>query len=242
MSIRDNLLRGRGQQRPYLGTVGYGALFLWCVGLVLLIPPEGLPIFAILGLGVGMAFFPRAMRQLLRWQWLFFFLVLILPSALWMGEIDRTFLGISYSSTGLQVGFYMVMRALVMLIAVIGFSSSVDVSELAALLERFGLRGLGFSMGVAVNLLPTMMQSAQTAWHALRMRGGFRRQRWNALRLLFVTIVSNALRRAEEIALSAEVRAFRPERARSLAIKKGAFDGIVLGVALCSLIALGVLF
>lgn len=242
MNIKDSLLRGRGLHKPRLGTVGYGSLFLWCLGLVLLVPPEGLPILFILGLGVSITFFPKAMRQLLRWQWLIFFAILILPNAFWLDEADRTFLGVSYSSIGLQVGLHMVMRAIIMLIAVIGFSSSVDVSEVAALLERFGLHGLGFSMGVAVNLLPSLIQSAQTAWHALRMRGGFRRQRWSALRLLFVTVVTNALRRAEEIALSAEVRAFQPERARSLAIKRGAFDGIVLAVALCSLIALGVLF
>jgi energy-coupling factor transporter transmembrane protein EcfT len=56
------------------------------------------------------------------------------------------------------------------------------------------------------------------------MRGGFRHQRGRALQLLLVTVVSNALRRAEETALAAEARAFDPQRASHLTISHGRYD------------------
>ncbi len=122
--------------------------------------------------------------------------------------------------------------ALVVILAVDGFSSVVDITEVVGLLERVGMPGLGFSMGVAVNLLPALRTSSQNVWRSLRMRGGFRRQWWRGLQYLLVTVVSNALRRAEEISLAAEVRGFSPERSRAPSLKVGAFDRAIFFVAL----------
>ena len=69
------------------------------------------------------------------------------------------------------------LRILVVLVAIQGMTSSVDISSVAGLLERAGLHGLGFSVGVALNLLPGLLQSAQNAWRSLWMRGGLRKQR-----------------------------------------------------------------
>jgi energy-coupling factor transporter transmembrane protein EcfT len=78
-----------------------------------------------------------------------------------------------------------------------------------------------------MNLLPALRKSSQNTWCSLQLRGGFRRQRWRGLQLLLVTVVVNALRRAEEIALAAEVRAFSPERSRAMAIEIGSLDGYI---------------
>ena len=77
-----------------------------------------------------------------------------------------------------------------------------------------------------------MRHSSQCTWRSLRMRGGLRRQWRRGLQLLLVTIVANALRRAEEIALAAEVRGYAPEKARALQIKRGNADwpvAVILG-------------
>ena len=125
---------------------------------------------------------------------------------------------------------------LVVLVAILGLTASVDISSVAGLLERAGLRGLGFSVGVALNLLPALLGSATNAWRSLWMRGGLRRQRLRGLRLLAVTITAGALSRAEEIALAAEARAFSPGRARALPVKSGQLDGAVMGLGLLAVL------
>jgi energy-coupling factor transporter transmembrane protein EcfT len=129
----------------------------------------------------------------------------------------------------------MCLRAVVILLAAGGLAASVDISEVAGLFERVGLHGLGFSLGVAVNLLPNLRQSATNTWHSLRMRGGMRAQWWRGSQLLLLTILTSALRRSEEIALAAEARAFRPERSRALPIKIGRLDWWLIAIGALSL-------
>jgi energy-coupling factor transport system permease protein len=190
----------------------------------MLTPADRFVLAAILALAVNGILYPRAFKRLLRWRWLLFAILLILPNLLWVGEMDAELLGVPISLYGLRIGLQMALRMIIVLIAVDGFSSTVDISEVAGLFERVGLPGLGFSIGVAVNLLPSLRHSSFCAWHAMRMRGGFRRQRLRSLRFLVVTIVANALRRAEGIALAAEARAFSPERSRPLPMKNGRYD------------------
>ena len=72
----------------------------------------------------------------------------------------------------------------------------------------------------------------------MRLRGGFRRERLRALRMLMVTIVANALRRGDEVTEAAEARAFRPDGPRQRPPPLGQAD-----LALTAgLIALGVGF
>lgn len=138
--------------------------------------------------------------------------VLAIPPLFFLGDLDRSLLGIPYSYMGLTSSLQIMLRIVIVLITVDGFTSSVDIASIAGLLERFGLRGLGLSMGVALNQLPSFQASALNTWHSLWIRGGLRRQRWRGIRLLLLTIISNALRRSEEIALAAEGRAFSPSR------------------------------
>ena len=221
---------------PALGTVGRLAIFAWSLVLLFIAPASRVILAASLPLLVNTLLYPSAVKRLIRWRWLFFACLLILPSMLWVGESDHVVFGIPVSSSGLEAGLSMVLRAIVVILAVDGFSSSVDIAEVAGLLERVGLPGLGFSLGVAMNLLPAMRRSGQNVWRSLRMRGGFRRQWWRGLQLLLVTVVANALRRAEEIALAAEVRAFSPDRSRALPIKIGAYDLYIVVVLLVSLL------
>jgi energy-coupling factor transporter transmembrane protein EcfT len=216
-----------------LGTVGYLAIFVWSVVTVMVTPARLLAWVAGLCLLVAALVYPRSYQRILRWRWLLMVTLLALPSVFLVGELDRSLGGIRYSSEGLTTAVQIVARILVVLVSVEGFTSSVDISSVGGLLERAGLHGLGFSIGVALNLLPALQQSALNAWRSLWMRGGLRKKRWRGLRLLFMTILSNALGRAEEIALAAEARAYTPERSRALPVKAGRWDRAV--VILCGL-------
>jgi energy-coupling factor transporter transmembrane protein EcfT len=216
------------------------AIFFTSIIAVMVVPPQHLPWVAAGCLLVAWLVYPHVLRRLMRLRWLVMVCLLSLPPIFLVGEVDRSVFGISYSSEGLLNGIQIALRILVVLVSVQGLTSMVDISSIAGLLERAGLHGLGFSLGVALNLLPALQQSAQNAWRSLWMRGGLRKQRWRALRLLAVTIIANALSRAEEIALAAEVRAFSPERTRSMPVKVGKWDWgiLILGV----LVILGLVF
>lgn len=221
----------------YVGSVGYLAIFLFSIIVVMAAPNQRLPWAAMICLLVAALVYPHAFRSLMRLRWLIMIALMALPPLFMIGDLDRSLAGIAYSSEGLQNGLQIAMRILVVLVAIQGMTSSVDISSLAGLLERAGLHGLGFSVGVALNLLPSLLQSAQNAWRSLWMRGGLRKQRSRGLRLLAITIIAGALSRAEEIALAAEARAFIPERARSMPIKFGKLDWLLLGLGLAGILA-----
>ena len=228
--------------KPALGTLGRLAVFIWTLVIVIFTPADSFVLAAIIALAVNAYLYLGAFRRLLRWRWLFLAILIILPNLLLVGDVDYQLLGVPVSLVGLRIGLQMVLRMIIVLVSVDGFSSTVDISEVAGLFEKFGLPGLGFSVGVAVNLLPSLRHSSFCAWHAMRLRGGFRRQRLRSLRFLIVTIVANALRHAEGIALAAEVRAFSPEHSRSLPMKKGECDWFVTAGLLVVLLGLLIFF
>ncbi len=229
------------RQHLAVGTIGYLTLFLWCLGMVMLAPQEKIPVVAAVCIMFSVLLFPLSFHRLFHWRWLFFMLLLSLPPVFLLGEIDRSIWGLGFSSEGLSAGLQIALRFIVVLIAINGLTGSVEITAIAGLLERFGLQGLGFSMGVALNLLPSLQQSAINAWHSLWMRGGLRRQRWRGLRLLVFSIVTNALRRAEEIALAAEARAYSPDRSRALPVVVGNWDWIVIVLVLSSFVVMFIL-
>jgi molybdate transport system substrate-binding protein len=234
---RSYPLRSKDQGDQKLGTIGYLAIFAWSVAAVMLTRPRLLPWIAGSCLLVAIWVYPRSFRRLVRLRWLALIVLLALPPVFLLGQTDRSLAGIPYSSEGLTSTMQIAIRIFVVLIAVDGLTSSVDIASVAGLLERFGLRGLGFSIGVAFNLLPSLQQSALNTWRSLWMRGGLRKKRWRGLRMLAVTVVAGALGRAEEIALAAEARAFSPEHPRGLPVRIGKLDWAVLALALVGILA-----
>jgi energy-coupling factor transporter transmembrane protein EcfT len=225
-------------QRPAqpIGPAGHLAIFAWSLAMVMLVPAHRIQWAAALCLAVATLVYPLSWRRLLRPRWLLFLALMALPPIFFLGPVDRWVLGVGLSTQGLLAGLQIAMRFIVVVVAVHGLTSTVDISALAGLLERFGLQGLGFSLGVALNLLPVLQQSAANAWHSLWMRGGLRRQWGRGLRLLLVTVVSNALRRAEDIALAAEARAFAPECARPMPLQAGKLDLLASALASVALL------
>jgi len=151
---------------------------------------------------------PAALRPIFNWRWALLLALLIVPSALFVGEPDLTAAGIMLSGQGLRLGLEMACRATTVMTVVSVFSQSISVMQLTRLLDRYGLRGLGFAIGVGFHAMPTLKKRFLTAYAALRLRGGFRRQRWRAVQLLLITVITGALRYGEEVVLAAEARAF----------------------------------
>ena len=226
-----------GRTRPLVGSVGHLAIFLWSLGVVLLTPLRGGFIFACFCLVLLGLLYPFALRRILRPRWLILLGVLLVVSVLFgSGEPDLEVWGMPVSTENVISGIQMTLRAVVILLAADGLATSMDISEVAGLFERAGLQGLGFSLGVAANMLPNLRQSSMNAWHSLRMRGGMRDQWWRGLQLLLLTILTNALRRSEDIVLAAEARAFRPDRSRAIPIRIGRLDWYLVGAGLVSLL------
>lgn len=213
--------------KPWIGSLGHLSIFLWALVMVLVPSLAKGIILALFALGILILIYPVAVKRLVRPRWLVIFGILFLVN-LFFGVSDQvpdlTILGFSFSSLNILSSIQMTLRAAVILLAADGLSGSVNIVEVAGLLERSGMRGLGFSIGVATNLLPDLRQSGMNAWHSLRMRGGFRAQWWRGVQLLMITIFSNALRHAEQIVLAAEVRAFQPELSRNAPLRIGALD------------------
>jgi len=223
-----HLERSKAGAPEKLGTIGYLVIFAWSLVMVMLAPSHQLLLAGGLCFMVAAVVYPRSFRRLMHFRWMVMIVLLALPPIFFLGELDRTFWLIRYSSEGLTSSLQIVLRVIVVLVAVDGFTSSVDIASIAGLLERLGLHGLGFSMGVALNLLPSLQTAALNTWHSLWMRGGLRAQRWRGIRLLLLTIITNVLRRTEEIALAAEGRAFFPEQPRPMPLRPGSLDQVIM--------------
>ncbi|NLG71963.1 MAG: energy-coupling factor transporter transmembrane protein EcfT [Chloroflexi bacterium] len=237
ISARDlHLTRAHIKTVSGLGTGGYLALLFWSLAVVIFASPQNIFLGAGLCLLVTLVCYPRSLRRLLMLRCVVPLTLLVVMNALLFGEADQTIAGIPFSLQGLHSGLVMVVRAAVILVAVDGFSSKVDVVEVAGLFERIGLPGLGFAIGTAVNLLPGLRSSAAATWRSLQMRGGLRSQRRRGLQLFMLTVLTNALRRGEEIALAAEARAYNPEHSRRLPLRSGRWDVWLALAAVISLI------
>jgi len=229
----------RNSSAQLLGSLGNLVVFLWAIALVVLTPLTGTFLPAGIGLVVLGLLHPRSLRRIFQPRWLVLLASMFLLNVFFGGgEVDTHLLGTPLSTANLVAGLQMALCASLILVAADSLSASVDITEVAGLLERMGLLGLGFSIGVAINLLPNLRQSASDAWHSLRMRGGLRARWLRGLELLLITILANALRHSEEIVLAAEARAFTPERSRAAPIKIGRLDWWLIPAGVLSLVGM----
>jgi len=212
------------------GAWGCLAFLVWAIVLGIVAPE--IKIVFVLGFVIVFSaiFFPSGLKPIRRPEFWVLVASAVLFSPLLIGEKDFSLLGLSLSRQGFWVGLWMALRALSMALAVGGFAYAVSADEIARLFEAAGLKGLGFAVGVAFNLLPTLEEMARNAYQAMRLRGGFRRERLRALRMLFVAIVLNALRRGDEVVEAAEARAFRPDGPRQEPLPLGRADLVLVAV------------
>jgi energy-coupling factor transporter transmembrane protein EcfT len=191
------------------GAWGYLLFTLW--GAVLAVIGHGwrLAALAALELMFGLSWNQKGLRPLHRLRfWIFIGTALALGPFL-SPTAGLTLEGISLGWPGLSLGLEMAGRALTLTLAFsLGFSA-LSLSDLIALFDRLRLRGLGFALGVAMNLLKTLEDMATVTFETIRLRGGLARP-IVALRLFLVTLVSNTLRYGDQIVDAAAVRAFDP--------------------------------
>ncbi|RYG31951.1 hypothetical protein EON81_21755 [bacterium] len=133
--------------------------------------------------------------------WIFSLLTVVIGAFLFVPEGNSV-----PSGEGALLGLAIVGRALAILLMARWVAQGATAFEMARLGGRVGLRWLGFALGVAINALPDLEASARRTWDAMRMRGGFRRRRWYALRLFAVATLTNALMRADAQAEAATAR------------------------------------
>ncbi len=75
--------------------------------------------------------------------------------------------------------------------------------------RAFGLKGLGFALGVAANSMARAGAEARETWWTLRMRRG-RRPGIRDWRRLAVTVLARTVARADEMTIAAEARGLDP--------------------------------
>jgi len=224
-----DLRLGNGELSPW----GYLVFLLWTLLLVGLLPDQRVTLllgsvllFALLTGGGGL----RPLRRPRFWT-------LILPALalgpLLLGEKDLAWGWLRLSRAGFWMGLWMALRAFCLTVAFSVALNALSVSEMARLFETVGLKGLGFALGVALNLLPTLQETSEATYHTLRLRGGFRRP-WQALKLFLVTVIANALRHSDDVVNAAAARAFEPTLRRGEPVRFQRADGL-LAVALLGL-------
>ena len=213
---------------------GYLVFLLWTLLLVSLLPDQRVALllgsvllFALLTGGGGL----RPLRRPRFWTLILSALAL---GPLVLGEKDLAWGWLHLSREGFWLGLWMALRALCLTVAFSVALNALSVSEIAQLFETIELKGLGFALGVALNLLPTLQENATATYHTLRLRGGFRRRPWQTLKLFLVTVIANALRHSDDVVNAAAARAFEPTARRGEPVRFQRADGL-LAVALLGL-------
>jgi energy-coupling factor transporter transmembrane protein EcfT len=183
-----------------LGTPGYLCCFAASMAAAVLLPGWRAVLAVALAACLALLFYRAAFRALTHPGLWVFIAVLVVSMTFWVGE-PTTMLGpLPASLTGLASGVQMALRAVAITLAVRGLAARVSPGESAGLLERIGVKGLGFTVGVAFNLLPSMERSVSQTLDTARLRGGSILRRPHLLRLAAVTALTTAVRRAEEVA------------------------------------------
>ena len=224
-----------------LGPIGYLASGLASMVSAIVVPGWQTALALALAVVLALLFYPAALLRLRGRRFLFITILLVVSSALFLYEDGLEWHGWTLSMYGLESGGQMALRAATILVAIGGILERVGVSQLASMLERLGFGGLGFAFGVALNSLPALGETAGNATAALRLRGGFRRERLRAVRQLFLTILTNSLRYGDQVIAAAEARAYSPQRARPLPLDWSWVDILLAGVLLIIVMALRLL-
>jgi energy-coupling factor transporter transmembrane protein EcfT len=193
----------------YLRPGSYLAFLLWSLLLVALLPDNRLWLQLIVVLAFGWFNGRAGWRVVTHRRFWLFVLSIVAVAPFILGEPDVHWKVLRLSRMGLEAGLWMAVRAVTLILA---FSVSLEVLSVTQMVHLFallGLRGLGFALGVALNLGPVLRSTVEAAYHTLRLRGGFRRP-VQSLRLFLVTVIANALRYGDDVVKAALARAFDP--------------------------------
>jgi energy-coupling factor transporter transmembrane protein EcfT len=194
---------------------GYLAFTGWAALAAVLVEGWGLVGLAAVEVAFGLAWNRAGLQLLRRPRFWAFVLSAVALGPFVVGEPDVALGPLHLSRVGFVIGLQMAGRAFALTLAVGLGAASLSLSDLVAVFDRLGLRGLGFAVALAMNLLETLREMAAVTLHTLRLRGGARRP-WTALRLFLITTVANTLRYGDEVVNAAAVRAFDPHKRRTV--------------------------
>ncbi len=232
MTVWQDRSLGPQTRRVIFSSVGYLLFFLATVTLSILAAEAKLILVLAGTLLFAACFHRQALKLTGRWQLWIFVLLTMLLSPFIIGEKDINLWGVGLSRAGFWAGLWMTLRALSIALAAGVLAGAVSISDMAQLFESMRLKGLGFALGVATNMLPTVYETMETSYQAVRLRGGFRRGRLRSLRLLLVTIIAGSVGRGDDIVCAAEARAFDPTKPQGPPIRMTRADLVLVGVVL----------
>jgi energy-coupling factor transporter transmembrane protein EcfT len=181
----------------------------WALLLVALLPDGRLGLLLVAVVAFGCFNQKAGLRVLVERRFWLFILSTLVVATLILGEADVRWGVVRLSLEGLALGAWMALRAATLMLAFSVSLGSLSVAQMISLFNGLGLRGLGFALGVALNLGPVLNDSVEATYHTMRLRGGLRRPLRNA-RLFLITVVANALRYGDDVVKAAAARAFDP--------------------------------
>jgi len=194
---------------------GYLLFTAWAAPMTILCKGQWLASLALVEAAFGLVWNRRGLRLLGHPRFWALILTAVALGPLLIGEPDVTLGPLRLSQEGFTAGLEMAGRAFTLALAFNLGVGALSLSEIVAVFDRLGLRGLGFATGLAMNLLGTLQEMATVTLQTIRLRGGLRRP-WMALRLFLITTVANTLRYRDEIVSAASARAFDPNKSPAL--------------------------
>ena len=126
--------------------------------------------------------------------------------------------GINFYLEGLIYGALQSIRILTTINLSLLIISSTHPSKFILALNKIGVPyTLSFMVATAIRFAPVLLDEGTMILNAMKVRGldtkGFKKFR--ALKLLFFPLLNNSLKNARQLAISAEVRAFRAHKRRT---------------------------
>jgi len=194
---------------PRLRPGSYLAFLLWALLLVAVLPDRALWFLLAIIAGFDWLNARAGWQVLTRRRFWLFVLSIVALSPLILGEADVRWGVLRLSRAGLETGLWMALRAATLMLAFSASLAVLTVSQMIQLFDAMQLRGLGFALGVALNLVAVLQDVVAAAYHTIRLRGGLRRPFHNA-RLFLITVIANALRYGDDVVKAASARAFDP--------------------------------
>jgi energy-coupling factor transporter transmembrane protein EcfT len=209
-------------------------------GLVLALIADGWRLVALVMLEClfGLLWSREGLRPLRRLRFWIFIVTAVAVGPFLTRESGLTGEGVIHASAGppslfgagLCLGVAMAGRALAVTLSFSLGLSALSLSDVVAIFDGLRLRGLGFALGVAMNLFSTLQEMATVTFQTIKLRGGLRRP-LVALRLFLVTVLSNTMRYGDQVVNAASVRAFDPNSDRySSAYEEGLLQTADLGL------------
>ncbi len=196
---------------------GYLLFTVWALAALLLVDGWSVLALAVVVLIFGLVWSRKGLGVLRRGRFWLFVLTAVALGPFLSRKFNLGRGGLEVSRAALLIGGEMAARAFAITVAFSVGLGPLSVSDLIAIFDRLGLRGLGFAVGIAMNLMGALREMATVTLQTIRLRGGLRRP-WVGIRLFLVTLVSNTLRYGDQLVDAATMRAFDPTRGRPAAL------------------------